>query len=80
MVDVSVVCSCAPSYVGKCALKPAFAIRERVRKKTSHYTQLASDTGFSLVPVVFDALGVPCRETIDMIRDMASRSGLAPVG
>ena len=59
MVDVSVVCSCCPSYLQRCSHNPDAELRHRAQQKVAQYRVLAVAQGHQLAPVVFDALGVP---------------------
>ena len=72
MIDVSVVCSCAPSYRGICKTKPAAAIARRCQTKRTHYRRLVLEQRCSFSPVVFDALGVPSRQAVDLVTFLAS--------
>ena len=81
MIDVSVVCSCAPSYRAICQAKPAAAIARRCQVKRTHYRRLVLEQRCSFSPVVFDALGVPSRQAVDLVTFLASSavsSGIVP--
>ncbi len=71
IIDVSVVCSCAPSYVAQCAKRPTHMLCQRDREKRRKYTVLADHLKHTLYPVVFDALCVPGDEAVSMARDLA---------
>ena len=74
MVDVSVVCSSAPSYRARCASRPASALFKRVHDKEVKYTDAVESLGYSFAPVVMDALGVPHSSVVFFLDDIAARA------
>ena len=79
MVDVSVLCSCAPSYVSRCASSAASVLRTREREKVHKYATLAANTNRVLSPVVFDALCVPSEASVALIETLAGAAVTAGI-
>ncbi len=74
LVDVSVVCSSAPSYRKSCRSYPAHALCDRVKVKCATYLALAEGAGHSFSPVIFDAMGVPDLRVHLLLQAMASQA------
>ena len=79
MIDVSVVCSCAPSYRDRCVRKPNSALSQRAALKVDKYTASVSLLGHSFAPLVMDALGVPHRGVTTLLDDIAARAASAGI-
>ena len=71
LVDVSVVCSVAPSFRDKCVKKASAPMTSRAGEKYTSYGRLAATLGHTFSPVIIDALGVPHSSTVDTIRSLA---------
>ena len=71
LIDVSVVCSMAPSYRGKFR-RPTGPIGQRFHAKRNKYEAAAEAAGHSFSPVVFDALGLPHKHVSELLTRVAN--------